>query len=390
MPPSKKRTSTAKSAKGRKAPKTSDLKPRSKGAGGRGKAQAHSQESIPQSRDHLYRILFIFNELQNGRHSTLSKLADHLGVVPRTIQRDIETMRSLLEIGISSRRVDRIVGDRLKKGGDTSYTLDPGMTHFPMVRIGKEDLLTIHFLQEHLLEFKNTTVGKSMLESFRKSFGLLTGTTDWRKWSRVVHFRFEGRPEVAKEDAGYFNTLHEAVLNNRKVSFVYRSMTPAPGVPKETSRVVHPNFIFFRSGSFYLHALDPGEDKEKIFKFARIRSLRMLEESFKPKPRYQDPAEYFRYSYAVIPSGTKPVENVVIEFTGKSSIRRVEETLWHPEQKLTKLSDEKVRLELPFSEVSYLELRPWILSWGANAKVVGPKRLKDEVVDDIRKMAESL
>jgi predicted DNA-binding transcriptional regulator YafY len=47
-------------------------------------------------------------------------------------------------------------------------------------------------------------------------------------------------------------------------------------------------------------------------------------------------------------------------------------------------------LELPFDEPTYLELKPWILSWGASAKIIGPKALKDKVAEDVRAMAVNL
>ena len=356
-------------------------------AKGSSKEKGSKKISNNTSRDHLFRIFTIFSELQNGRRSKLSQLAEICGVVERTIQRDIETMKSLLEIGITSENVGRISGGVLGKDSDKKYTLDPSQKHFPIVRIGEEDLLTIHFLRQCLEPYKNTAIGKSMMESFKRSFGVLTGTTDWKKWARIIHFRFEGRPEVAKEDVSYFDTLHRAILENRKVAFVYRSTNP-PGhgggngaeVQKDDRiRILHPTFLFMRNGSWYLHAYDPEEKKEKIFKFARIRELQILGETFKPRTRFPDTADYFRYSYAVIPSSEKPGKNVVLEFNGKSSVRRVGETLWHPEQKLTPIAEEKARLELPFAEASYLELRPWILSWGANVKVIGPKKLKDDV-----------
>jgi predicted DNA-binding transcriptional regulator YafY len=404
-PANPKKLLVKKPSSGKKAPKKS---PTTRVSGNRSPSRNKPQDTAPStarlpattrstsgrnisnntSRDHLFRIFTIFSELQNGRRTKLSQLADFCGVVERTIQRDIDTMRTLLDIGITSKNIGRIVGDSLLKSGDKEYTLDPAQKHFPVVRVGENDLLTIHFLREVLEQYKNTSIGKSMLDSFKRSFGVLTGTTDWKRWSRVLHFRFEGRPEVAKEDVRYFEILHKAILENREVSFIYRSMsnTPSPG---ERVRTLHPNFIFMRNGSYYLHAFDPEEKKEKIFKFARIRSLKLRDEKFKPQLRYPDPADYFFYSFAVIPCSEPPKENVVLEFTGKS-VRRVEETLWHPKQKLTKLSGDRVRLELPFPEATYLELKPWLLSWGVSVKVIGPKKLKEEFAADVRAMAATL
>jgi predicted DNA-binding transcriptional regulator YafY len=78
-----------------------------------------------------------------------------------------------------------------------------------------------------------------------------------------------------------------------------------------------------------------------------------------------------------------------LEFT-KDSAQRVSETVWHPEQKVIPLLGGGVRLELPFDEPTYLELKPWILSWGSSARIIGPKSLKDKVAEDVRAMAAAI
>jgi hypothetical protein len=77
-----------------------------------------------------------------------------------------------------------------------------------------------------------------------------------------------------------------------------------------------------------------------------------------------------------------------ISSTRSKANKRAGETVWHPEQKIEKLPGGGVRLTLPFDEPTYLELKPWILSWGPSARVIGPRELKDQVVSDIRKMAD--
>jgi predicted DNA-binding transcriptional regulator YafY len=349
------------------------------------------------SRDHLFRLFTIFSEIQNGRRTKRSELAKFCDVSTRTIARDILTLSLLLDDGVTTKNVKKAAGDEAR-GGDKEYTLDPSQRHFPIVRIDEKTLLLVHFLRECLEPYKSTGIGKNMLESFKRSFGVLTGTTNWKQnWSRVLHFRFEGRPEAAKDDVKYFEIFHKAILGNRKVSFVYRSTNapkkgPLPNSSEKKEdrvRILHPNFVFMRNNALYLHAVDPGENKEKIFKFSRIRSLKIQEEKFKPLPRFPDPSEYFKYSFAIIPCSEPPKENVVLEFSGKS-VRRVEETIWHAEQKLTKLSEDRVRLELPFPEATFLELKPWLLSWGASVKVIGPQKLKDDVAKDIRVMADKI
>lgn len=337
------------------------------------------------SRDHIYRIFVIFSEVQNERYPTPGDLADLCGTSDRTILRDIDQINGLLSNFEPAHKEEGQVDTNAiefdhQKGG---YRLRHKLNHFPLIRVEDRDLLTLHFLRQCLEPYKDTGIGKSMIDSFNHTFGILTGTTDWKQWERIVHFRFEGKPEVSKEDVKLFDLLHKAIRENLQVSLDYK-----PAKDPKSTRIVEPHFLFMRNGSWYLYASKAGKPEKRTLKFARISNAKLTGEKFTHVR--MDPKDCFEYSFGVVPCQSKARRNpVVLEFT-KDSAQRVEETLWHPEQKIEELSGGGVRLMLPFDEPTYLELKPWILSWGASAKVIGPKMLKEQVATDIRKMAEMI
>jgi predicted DNA-binding transcriptional regulator YafY len=337
------------------------------------------------SRDHIYRIFVIFSEVQNERFPTLKKLAKLCDRNDRTIQRDIDQINGLLSnFETTHEGFGRVESNAIEfdhqKGG---YRLRQKLNHFPIIRVEDRDLLMIHFLRQCLDPYKDTGIGKSMIESFNHTFGILTGTTDWKHWERIVHFRFEGKPEVSREDVKLFDLLHKAIRENLQVSLDYK-----PAKDPKSHRIVEPHFLFMRNGSWYLYASKAGKPEKRTLKFARISNAKLNGEKFTHVR--MDPKDCFEYSFGVVPSQSKARKNpVVLEFT-QGSAQRVSETLWHPEQKIKKLPDGGVRLELPFDEPTYLELKPWILSWGSSAKIIGPKALKDKVAEDVRAMAAAL
>jgi predicted DNA-binding transcriptional regulator YafY len=338
------------------------------------------------SRDHIYRIFVIFSEVQNERYPTPKRLADLCDVKStRTILRDIDQINGLLSNFEPAHKEGGMVDTNEiefdhQKGG---YRLRHKLNHFPLIRVEDRDLLTLHFLRQCLEPYKDTGIGKNMIESFNRTFGILTGTTDWKQWERIVHFRFEGKPEVSKEDVKLFDLLHKAIKENLRVSIDYK-----PAKDPKSTRIVEPHFLFMRNGSWYLYASKAGKPEKRTLKFARISNAKLTGEKFTHVRL--DPKDSFEYSFGVVPCQLKARRNpVVLEFT-KDSAQRVEETLWHPEQKVEKLPGGGVRLELPFDEPTYLELKPWILSWGSSAKIIGPKALKDKVAEDVRAMAAAL
>jgi len=58
----------------------------------------------------------------------------------------------------------------------------------------------------------------------------------------------------------------------------------------------------------------------------------------------------------------------------------VREKIWHPTQKMTELDDGGVELALEVE--SLLEVKRWILSWGANAEVLKPKSLRKQMAEE--------
>jgi len=298
-------------------------------------------------------------------------------VDPRTIQRDLDQMNALLGKLEHDRGGNEIVYDTNRKG----YRLKRKIKHLPIVQIGENDLLTLHFLRQCLKPYRSTGIGRSMIESFDHTFGILTGTTDWKAWERSVHFRFEGKPEIGKEDVRLFEILHQSINQNRRIVLDYK---PSNG-PKD-SRKLEPHFVFMRNGSWYLHATKAGTSDRRILKFARISNVKILSESFIPDRKH--PADSFRYSFGIVPCDRKPRQPVVLEFE-KGAAQRAAETLWHPDQKVIPLADGRLRLELPFAEPTFLEIEPWILGWGASVRVVAPASLRASIAGKARAIAAS-
>ena len=323
------------------------------------------------SRDHIHRIYMILAELQNARYPSREQLAGLCEVSTKTIERDLRSMESLMEV--------EIVYDQRRQG----YKIKGRVQHFPMLKLEERDLLTLHFLRQCLAPYDGTDIGRNMIDSFNRAFGLLTGTTNWKNWEDTVWFRFDGKPEIAKGDVTLFDLLYQAIKKRAVVSFDYCP----PSKKKCEGRSVEPLFIFMRNGRWFLHAVNAGTNEQRNFVFARITRAAPTGATF--AAREINPGKTFRYSFGVVSGEECPQENVVLEFAPSVAIR-IRETLWHPEQEIKDLAGGGVRLTLPIAENSYLELKPWLLSWGATVKVVGPESLRQELKASVAAMAESV
>ena len=64
--------------------------------------------------------------------------------------------------------------------------------------------------------------------------------------------------------------------------------------------------------------------------------------------------------------------NVAVRFA-KSAAPWILERQWHPKQKVKHHRDGSITLSFPAPAL--YEVKRWVLSWGAEAEVVGPKEL---------------
>ena len=110
-------------------------------------------------------------------------------------------------------------------------------------------------------------------------------------------------------------------------------------------------------------------------------SAALTPESFEPQPG-DAPANDLLRAWDVI-TDEEPVQ-VVIRFS-VAVAKRAAETRWHPSQELEPQADGSLIWR---GRVAGLrEIRIWILGWGADAEVLEPAALRDEVAAEFRKAA---
>ena len=83
-----------------------------------------------------------------------------------------------------------------------------------------------------------------------------------------------------------------------------------------------------------------------------------------------------KLSRAVLES--KVVSFDYLELTASKPERR-----WHPSQEVKELKGKDRSVELTFEIASFEEITRWVLSWGGQAEVIAPKKLRERVAEEI-------
>jgi proteasome accessory factor B len=311
----------------------------------------------------LWKIVAI---VQNEKKITARKLAEHFEVSVRTIRRDLDFLRDQMGIEINW------------DADEHTYLLDPDFTHIPPLELGEDDFLLLSYLQQCISQHSDTDIGRMMNASFKKIFGLLTGTKRWAEFAQHIHFRFdECLSASSRREDKIFRILYRAIRDRKVVSFDYKPMRQPT-----KSYTVEPSLVLMHKGRWYCYGRVAGRKHIHLFAFARIENLKASTLSYLYNDDEHDPRRLLRHSFGVAIS-SDPVENVVLEFDPKVA-QRVKENHWHPDQELADLPNGGLRLTLPLNTT--LEISPWILTWGPYAKVVSPPELAAKIADTLKRM----
>ena len=173
--------------------------------------------------------------------------------------------------------------------------------------------------------------------------------------------------------------IEQALLERRRLDMRYYSMSR----DDETRRQVDPYHLTVFEGGFYLVGYCHLRKSERIFAVERIRELKALAARFTVRPGFAAD-EYLRHAWGIIKGDIVPVKVIF----SRSVARYIRDRLWHPTQKLRELSDG--RLELSLRVADTLEVRRFILGYGAQAEVVEPPSLREALRAEIAAAAELL
>jgi len=191
-----------------------------------------------------------------------------------------------------------------------------------------------------------------------------------------------GRPPDERM-ARHLRLLARAWAERRVVEIAYDPATYSPGRPPRRSRV-HPYLLeaSATTRALYLIGFDESRAATRTFKLQRILEMSLTPETFDPP----DPAvvqEGLDRAWGVIADQ----EEVEVELRFDAEIAGlVAETTWHPTEQVTREADGSLvwRVRVPGT----IEIRRWILQWGAQVEVIAPPELRAEVAATYRKAAE--
>lgn len=190
------------------------------------------------------------------------------------------------------------------------------------------------------------------------------------------------RRPLDEQSNRHTHLLTRAWAERRVVTFVYDPAAYDPARPPRSARV-RPYLIepSLSTRALYLIGWDETRAAVRTFKIERLRDLTIAPETFDP-PEGSAVEESLARAWDLI--ADQPEAEVVLRFE-PAVAGRVLETTWHPSQSVIREPDGSLLWTARISGT--IEVRLWILSWGADVEVIAPPELRADVAETHRAAA---
>ncbi len=290
-----------------------------------------------QVNNRLFEIVYI---LMQKRKTTAKELADRFEVSTRTIYRDIETL--------STANIP-IYASKGKDGGIgllDEYVLNKTI-------LSEEEQNQILFALQGMKKVKGQDE-KDILEKLSILFN--KKINDW------IKIDFSNWDNMQEER---FDIIKSAILNKHLVQFTYYNSNG-----EESKRIVEPLQIWFKDKSWYLVSYCKLKQDYRIFKIARIKEVKMLQEHFERELPKEEENE--KHNFKII--------ELELEINKAMTYRVYDE---FESKEITKKEDGNFMIKVKYPENEWVY--GYILSFGEYAKVLNPSYAKNIIKDKLQK-----
>ena len=166
----------------------------------------------------------------------------------------------------------------------------------------------------------------------------------------------------------HLDEIHRALAERKTIRMRYYSLSR----DAESERRVDPYHVTHVEGGVYLIAHCHLRGEVRVFAVERVRALEMLHDTF-TMPADFDASAYQRGAWGIVRGDLIAVRAVF----DRAAAPHVRGRLWHTSQELRELPS--WRLEVRLAVADTLEVRRWLLGFGAAVHVLAPPTLREAI-----------
>ncbi len=311
------------------------------------------------------RLLFIDGKLKEGKYPNCSSLAEEYEVSRKTIQRDIEYMRWQLNAPIEYVAKHR------------GYYYTEKQYELPAMEIRESDLFGVYLAEKLLVQYEGTPIYDSLYSVFEKIQQSLPNKISTDPAGDQAKFTVFP-PFATSIDPVVWETVVDCLRSSRQLRIRYKT----PG-RKPAERLLDPYHGVRFEGDWYIVGHCHLRDEIRTFSLSRMIMAEDLGAAFKVPTDF----DFGKLSGSHFGVHWDDGEICVKLRFLKKVADYVTERSWHPSQKVSTCQNGDVELSMTVNHL--LELKRWVLSWGADVKVLEPEYFADDIEATLRQAVES-
>lgn len=312
--------------------------------------------------------------LSRSAGASINELITELGVERNTVYRLKKTLERL--IGTPLDEVDStVLTDKRWKFPD-GFTIKLPLSD--KLGLSTPELVALYALRMNAGLFRGSVISEDIESAFVKIGTALSPAA--KKMLENYANMFISVPKTPKdfsEHAEIIEELSMAMLERTTCTICYSTFSDKEVTEKRYN--IDPLHFFERDGGLYVLAVSSYYKTVRLLAVERIKSIKCTDLQF-AWPKDFDPVALLEKSFGLY--WDDPLE-VEIWFSADQA-RYIKERQWAQDQKITTRTDGSVVLWMKTS--GWYDVKKWILSFGAEARVLEPVHLQDKVRKEVEKM----
>jgi predicted DNA-binding transcriptional regulator YafY len=319
---------------------------------------------------HLVKILKAVEILARPGGATMDELREGLDVDRRTAYRLRDTLE---ELNFPLYEDNSSLDGRKRFRLDDSYLKKLPNLNVPDLNLSLSEVIALYFIRGYSRTYRGTDIERNiegafakldafmpdrMAEQVDKVKSLFTAATKFTK-------NYSDKQEV-------IDALTDAIFRRLSCSVQYHSFHD-----DQTKQFrIDPLRFFERDGGLYIFTRTTDFGHIRVLAVERIISLELSADLFTPPDQF-DPETLLEGAFGIVYDD--PVE-LALSFPADTA-RYIKERRWAAEQVITEQEDGSIILSMKTS--GWFEVKKWLLSFGSQVEVLEPKKMREEIRNEL-------
>lgn len=315
---------------------------------------------------HLIKMLKAVDFLAKPGGATMQELGEELEVDRRTAYRIRETLE---ELGFPLYDDTSSLDGKKRYRFEESYLKKLPNMKVPELNLSLSELIALYFIRGNGKLFSGTDIERNIESAYTKLDAFMP--EGLAKKLEKVKTLFVSSSKFAKDyrdKQEIIETITDSIFRQQTCLVEYHSFHD----DKMKGFKIDPLRFFERDGGLYLFVRATSYGHIRVLAVERINKLTITEATFS-QPENFDPDALLENAFSIVYD--EPVD-VKIRFSAEIA-RYIKERRWAKEQIVTDQADGSIILELKTS--GWLDVKKWILSFGANAELLEPEKFREDL-----------